>query len=130
MCDVLAPPVTDHVRNNDFESLTEYREDGISDLEPHADIQSKGCTDVEDSTFVNELNSQSTAIDENIPVASIITAILWIVLILFWFLLYLKVLKVYNPLPKVLPKPEPTNYELCLMIFRRFGIVIGQWLKF
>lgn len=127
--DVL-PLVTERICHNAFESITENGQDAIPDQETHTDIQTKDCTDIDESTIVNELNSQSITGDKNIPLGSIITAILWIILILFWFLLYLKVLKVYNPLPKALPKPEPTNYELCLMIFKRFGIAIGKWLKF
>lgn len=71
----------------------------------------------------------STAVDTGAPIGSIVTGVLWIVLILFWFLLYMKVLSVYSPLPKI-PPPEPSNFELFLMFFRKFGIFIGKLWKF
>lgn len=73
-------------------------------------------------------NEKSPSIHESVPMGSIITAILWFVLILFWFLLYLKVVSVYHPLRKAAPKPMPTNFELCLMIIRKFGsFIMDLW---
>lgn len=120
----ILPLVTEHIRNDDFQTFTEKRQDAIVDKNTPVDRQSKAESECENSDFVNERNHNS------IPIGAIVTAILWIVLIFFWFLLYLKVLNVYNPLPKVIPTPEPTNYELCLRFFRRLGTIMGQWWKF
>lgn len=114
------------------EHLTESPHDAISLQKTLTDVQSNNCTDNKDLNFVNDLDDDTSSIpfDGNAPFASIVTAILWIILILFWFMLYLKVLSVYNPLPRAIPEPKPTNYELCLLFFRRFGFYIGQLWKF
>lgn len=112
----ISPSVTERIGNDDFQTFIAAN--------AHARIQSKDATDIE------ELTDDSISMDKNVPLASIITAIVWIVLILFWFLLYLKVLNVYSPLPKVIPTPEPTNYELCLRAVRKLEIIVGQILKF
>lgn len=110
----------------DIETFTEGRHDRSKESS-YEDIHAKILTDIKD---MNELN-KSFSRDKNIPVGAIITAVLWIILILFWFLLYLKVLNVYNPSTKNnIPKPQPTNYELCLMFFRKFGIVFGRLWQF
>lgn len=94
------------------------------DQKPQEDVENEILTDngdVVDNEFVR-----------GVPIASVITGILWILLILFWLLLYFKVLNVflYKPLPKVLPKTEPTNYESCLMLLRKIGIILAQMWKF
>lgn len=120
--------VSEHFFPDDIVTSTRNRFDQMSDEKLHTDVSSNDSNDNGDLNYITELSSKS--IDESVPLGSIITAILWIFLILFWFLLYLKVLNVYNPLPKAIPEPKPTNYELCLMICRKFGIFISQLWKF
>lgn len=112
---------------NEPPNVYENREQEYSKEKTNDTVHGNIFNDIEDT---NDISTTISSRDKNVPLGSIITGILWIVLILFWFLLYLKVLNVYNPLPKVVPKPKPTNYELCLIFFRRVGMIIGRLWKF
>lgn len=124
ICDAI-PSAIEQIKNDHLE-VTENREHDNCKEKTYDNVQGIIFTDIEDTNDINTTISS----DKNVPIGSIITGILWIFLILFWFLLYLKVLNVYNPLPKVIPKPKPTNYELCLIFFRKFGKIIGRLWKF
>lgn len=103
-----------------------------------------GLPSVAESICLNESNSQSDehkahtdSVNENfvvekssVPIGSIVVAVLWIILILFWFLLYLKVLTVYRPSPKVIPQSEPSNFEWCLMYLKKIGMIVRNLWKF
>lgn len=117
------PSVTENDKNH-MKTLTEGAREKHS--KPEVDSYNPPA-DVEKLNFVwDEPNDKS--VDEGVPLGSIITGILWLVLILFWLLLYLKVVNVYHPLPKAIPKPEPTNFELCLMVIRTLRrFIIELW---
>lgn len=118
----ILPLVTESICNGDMAENIEISEQKMPNIQP------KPCPDIDDSNSLDEaLNDECISLDKNIPFGSIIIAIMWIILVFFWFLMYLKVISVYNPVQKVIPKPEPTNYEVFLMIFSKFSVLF-RWL--
>ncbi|KAG4080026.1 hypothetical protein HA402_006338 [Bradysia odoriphaga] len=122
--DVL-PSVTENDTNH-IKPLADGVQEEIS--KPEADRENPSPNVENSNVACDDPNDRSPSVDESLPLGSIITAILWLVLILFWLLLYLKVVNVYHPLPKVMPKPEPTNFELCLLIIRKLrSFIFDLW---
>jgi len=125
ICDAI-PTVIEEMKNDHLKVNENREHENNCKQKPNENVEGIIFTDIEDTNDT----SATISSDKNVPIGAIITAILWVILILFWFLLYLKVLNVYSPLPKVIPKPKPTNYELCLILLRKFGMIIGQLWKF